>query len=59
MVNCAEGPVQDCPLKDKLGVTVTKELATEVVLEFVAVNTGMLPVPGPVKPMAALALVQE
>ena len=58
MVNVEDGPVQVCPLNDRLGNTVTSELATEVELEFAVVNTGILPVPEACNPIAVLAFVQ-
>ena len=45
MLNVVDGPVHVWPLNSKLGLTVTSELATEVVLELAVLNTGMLPVP--------------
>ena len=58
MLKVVEVPVQDCPLNCKLGVTVTSELATEVVLELAVLKTGMFPVPVACSPIAVLAFVQ-
>ena len=58
MLNVVDGPVQVCPLNNKVGLTVTRELAIEVVLVLAVLNTGIFPVPVACSPIAVFALVQ-